>query len=158
MRYSLLYNKEYSVVDSIGALENIISEDYEKLFEFYLRYEYKLALFKKKGWEKFKPVIGFSASPYIQWNKHQPGLSNAFPTSRTTVGLFMSVIPRVEYQLNDHWYLDLNLPLSILTMNYITNRTNNPNLPIEDRTSHIIDFHNGPIAFAVRFGVGYMIK
>lgn len=157
-RFSNIYNKEYSLIDSIGAVENIFSEDHEKQFELFLRYEYKLALFKRKEWERIKPGIGFSASPYIQWNKRQPELSNEFATSRTTVGLFLSVIPRVEYKLNDRWYLDLNIPLSIVTMNYITTKTNSPNLPIDERTEHIIDFHNGPIALAIRFGVGYMIK
>lgn len=157
-RFSNIYNKKYSLIDSIGAEETILSADYEKQFELFLRYEYKLALFKKKEWEKFKAIIGFSATPYFQWIKHQPEVSNEFSRSRTTVGLFMSVIPRVEYKLNDRWYLDLNIPLSLATMNFITNRSSNPLLPIEERKVSIIDFHNGPIAFAVRFGVGYVIK
>ena len=156
-RLSNIYNKEYRLIDSLGA-EEIFSANYEKQFELFLRYEYKLALFKEKEWEKFKTVIGFSATPYFQWIKHQPEVSYEFSSSRTTVGLFLSVIPRVEYKLNDRWYLDLNIPLSLVTMNYITNKSNNPLLPVEDRKVSIIDFHNGPIAFAVRFGVGYMIK
>ena len=157
-RYSNNYNKVYSVIDSTGSTVDVFSDDYEKQFELYLRYEYKLALFKKREWEKIKPVIGFSATPFIQWSKYQPLLSNEFSTSRTTVGIFISVIPRIEYKLNDRWYLDLNIPLSVLTMNYITNKNQSPNLPIEERTEHIVDFHNGPIAVAVRFGAGFMIK
>jgi hypothetical protein len=157
-RFSNIYNKEYSTINSTGAVEDIISGDYKKQFELFLRYEYKIGLLKKKGWERFKPVIGFSATPYIKWNKNIPGLSNTFSTSRTTVGLFMSVIPRIEYKLNDKWYLDLNIPLSVLTMDFITNKADNPNLPIEERTVHTVEFYNGPIAVAVRFGVGYMIK
>ena len=156
--YSNNYNKVYSVIDSSGATVDVFSDDYEKKFELFLRYEYKLALFKKRDWEKIKPVIGFSATPYIQWNKYQPLLSNEFNTSRTTVGVFLSVIPRIEYKLNDRWYLDLNVPLSVLTMNYITNRNQSPLLPEDERKEHIVDFHNGPIAVAVRFGVGFVIK
>lgn len=85
----------------------MFSNDYEKQFELFLRYAYKLALFKKKEWEKLKPVIGFSASLYFQRNKYEPQLSNEF---------------------------------------------------LSARTNQFINFHNGPLAFAVRLGVGYRIK
>ena len=156
-RYSNKYAKEYSVIDSTGAVENTLSGSYNKQFELFLRYEYKLHLFKKKDWETIKPILGFSASPFFQWKKSEPLLSNEYTSSNTSVGLYLSIVPRVEYVINERWYLDLNIPIALVTTHYARIRHNSPNLPIDERVETIFDFYNCPVSFAIRFGIGVKI-
>ncbi len=155
--YSNKYYKKYSLVDSTGKLLNVLSGNSQKQFELYLRYEYKLGLFKNKDWKKMKLILGFSGTPFVVWNKIDPVLSTEFTQKETTVGLYLSVIPRIEYSINEKWYLDLNIPLALATTHYTTMKDENPTLPIKERTKTIIDYYNGPVSFAIRFGIGFRI-
>lgn len=156
-RFSNNYTNEYSVLDSSGAEIDEFPGNYNKDFELFLRYEYKQHLFKKKDWEKIKPILGFSATPFFQWNKSEPSRSNEFSSSNTFVGLYLSIVPRVEYVINDRWYLDLNIPIALLTTHYTRTRLDSPNLPIDERVVSTFDFYNSPVTFAIRFGVGIRI-
>lgn len=156
-RFSNNYSKEYSILDSTGAVENTLPGSYNKEFELFFRYEYKLHLFKKKDWEKIKPILGFSATPFFQWNKSEPSRSNEFSSSNTSVGLYLSIVPRVEYVINERWYLDLNIPIALVTTHYTRIRHDNPTLPIDERVVSIFEFYNGPVSFAIRFGIGIKI-
>lgn len=157
VRYSNKYAKEYSVIDSTGAIENTLSGSYNKQFELFLRYEYKLHLFKKKDWETIKPILGFSATPFFQWNKSEPLRSYEYTSSNTSVGLYLSIVPRLEYVINERWYLDLNIPIALVTTHYTRIGYNNPNLPIDERVVSIFEFYNGPVSIAIRFGIGIKI-
>lgn len=155
--YSHKFNKEYTLLDSTGALLNVISGNTQKQFELYLRYEYKLRLFKKKDWEKIKPIIGFSGTPFVIWDKIDPLLNTEFKKTKTIVGLYLSVIPRIEYSISERWYLDLNIPIAISTIHYTSIKNEDPSLSPEERTRNIIDFYNTPVSFAIRFGIGFRI-
>jgi len=155
LKYSNNFNQEYTQLDSSGAILNIFAGNTQKRFELYLRYEYKLSLFKKKDWKKIKPIIGFSGTPFLTWDKTEPILNTEFTKNRTIVGLFLSVIPRIEYSINERWYLDLNIPLAIVTTHYTSIRNNDPSL--EERSRNIFDFYNGPISYAIRLGIGFKI-
>ena len=93
LRYANNYSNEYSVIDSSGAEIDEYPGNYKKEFESYIRYEYKLHLFKKKDWETIKPILGFSATPFFQWNKSEPLLSNEYTSSNTSEGLYLSIVP-----------------------------------------------------------------
>lgn len=157
LRFSNKFNKVYTLIDSTGNVSTILSGDNNKQFELFLRYEYKLYIFKKKDWKTIKPIIGFSATPFVQWSKYDPLLSTEYSSSKTTVGLYLSVIPRIEYVLNERWYLDLNIPLSLVTSHYTRIRNDNSSLPINERAENIFDLYNTPISFAIRFGIGFKI-
>lgn len=157
LRYSNNYNKEYNDIDSTGNVVNILSGNRIKQFELFIRYEYKLYMFKNKDWKTIKPIIGFSTTPFVQWSKLAPLLSTEYSSSKTSVGLYLSVIPRIEYVINERWYLDLNLPLSLITTHYTTIRDDNPMLPQNERVESFFDLYNGPVSFAIRFGIGFII-
>jgi len=155
--YSNKLKKEYTLLDSTGVLLNVISGNVQKQFELYLRYEYKLRLFKNKDWKKLKPIIGFSGTPFVLWEKTEPLLNTEFEMSRTIVGLYLSVIPRIEYSINERWYFDLNIPVALGTYHFTSIRNEDPSLSLEDRTKDFIDFYNTPVSFAIRFGIGFRI-
>ncbi len=157
LNFSNDYNKEYNELDSTGAILNTISESKQKHFDLYLRYEYKWRLFKKKDLGKFKTILGFSGTPFVSWNKYEPMLSSENPYSTTTVGIYLSVIPRIEYSINKKLYLDLNVPISVVTANFTSTNNEDPTLPVEQRTQSTFDFYNGPLSYAIRFGVGLRI-
>lgn len=157
LKYSNNYNKEYIRFDSTGGIKTVLSGNNHKQFELYLRYEYKLNLFKSKDWEKFKPIIGLSATPFVTWNKSEPVLSTEFPISETVAGLYLSVVPRIEYFISEKWYLDFNIPVAFVTGHYKSTTSEDPSIALNERTESVIDFYNGPVSFAVRFGLGYKI-
>ncbi len=157
LRYANNYSNEYSVIDSTGAEINEYPGSYKKEFELFIRYEYKLHLFKKKDWETIIPILGFSATPFFQWNKSEPLRSYEYTSSNTSLGLYLSIIPRVEYVINERWYLDLNIPIALVTTHYTRIRHDNPTLPIDERVVSIFEFYNGPVSFAIRFGIGIKI-
>ncbi len=157
LRYTNSFNEEYSVYDSTGMVYNTISGKYEKQFELFLRYEYKVSLFKKKNWKTIRPIIGFSAMPFVSWNKTQPLLSTEFETSKTIMGIYLSVIPRIEYIISDRWYVDLNVPIAVSTSHYTIIKSEDPALDLNERVIEIMDYYNTPISFSIRLGLGFKI-
>lgn len=157
LNYKSTYNEDYFVLDSSDSHNDVLSSEYKMQFEIFLRYEYKIVLFKKKDWKKLKPIIGFSATPFYHWEKEEPMVSSGFSKSASYFGLSLSLVPRVRYNLNEKWYLDFNVPVSLFNLSYNTFKNENPAISIENRRESSIDFYNTPIGFAVRFGVGYML-
>ena len=155
--YSNKYNEKYTILDSTGAILNVMSGNTHKQFELYLRYEYRLKLFKKKDWKKTKLILGFSGTPFVVWDKTEPVLNTEFTKHKTIVGFYLSVIPRIEYSISERWYLDLNIPVAIFTSHYTSFRNEDPSLPSEERSKNIFDFYNGPISYAIRLGIGFKI-
>ena len=156
-KYLNKFNKVYTVIDSTDAVGSTLLGSYDKQFELFVRYEYRLHLLKNKNEKALKPIIGFSATPFFQWNISDPVLSNEYPSSKASIGLYLSVIPRIEYAINERWYLDLNIPLALVTTHYTRIRHDSPLLPENKRLETIVDFYNGPVSFAIRFGVGIKI-
>jgi len=157
LNYKTSYTEDYYILDSTDSHIDVFSSLYKMQFEIFLRYEYKILLFKKKDWEKLKPIIGFSATPFYHWEKEAPMVSSSFSKSASSIGLSLSLVPRVRYNLNEKWYLDFNVPVSIFTASYNTFKNNNPVISIENRKESTIDFYNTPIGLAIRFGVGLML-
>lgn len=157
LKYSNNYKEEYISLDSTGAKLTTVSGYTQKEFEFYFRYEYQLRLFKKKNWKTIKPSLGFSATPFVAWNKTEPVLSTEFASSKTIIGVYLSVIPRIEYAINEKWYLDLNFPIAIATAHFTSMKNEDPSLSSEESNINNFDFYNAPWDFAIRFGLGFRL-
>lgn len=157
LSYKNAFNKKYYVLDSTASHIAVFSGEYKQQFDIFLRYEYKIFLFKKNEWEKLKTIIGFSAMPFYHWEKEDPLLSSGFSTSSSYIGLSLALVPRIEYNINERWYFDFNVPVSILRANFMTFKNNNPAISIENRVESVINFYQTPISFAIRFGVGFRL-
>jgi len=158
LAYNNNYNKEYYIVDSTGAISQVLSASTAQAFNCFLRYEYTITLFKKQNWEKFGTAIGFSATPFFRWSKSNSSISSEFPVTKTGTGIYLSVIPRLTYSFSEKWFIDLNVPLALVTAQYNSIKTDNPVLPVNQRNTATFDFHQGPIGVAVRLGVGYRFR
>ena len=153
--YQNNYQKTYDEIDSTGNVANIVSGELIKQFQLHLRYEYVWSLFKQKDWKKLNGFLGFSASPFYKWNKQEPLTSMSYTKSEKSMGLYFSVIPRVQYNINKRLYLDLNFPIALLTAQYTTQFSDNPALAINERQQSTIDIEQLPFGFAVRIGMGF---
>jgi len=151
------YVKEYTVEDSTGEMIEVLSGAIVKQFELFLRYEYKVRLFKDKDWEKINPSIGFSATPFFKWYRNDPLVTTEFSSSNTDIGVYFSVIPGIEYCINDKWYIGLNMPLAILTACYTTITNDNPIVSVNERKQSSISYYNLPVGIAIRIGIGFRI-
>lgn len=157
LRYDNDYSEEYFYVDSTGVASPAIAGEDVRHFECYLRYEYSLGLFKRRNWEKLGLSLGFSACPFFNRNKTIPLLSSEYPITTTSTGVYLSVIPRIEYNINEKWFLDVNLPLALVTAEYMLTRIDNPAIEPNQRLNGIFDFRQGPIGVAVRLGLGFRL-
>jgi len=126
-------------------------------FHVFLRYEYKVSLFKKKRFENFDASLAFSASPFYIWNEYEPYSSTEFAYSNSTVGVLLSLIPRFEYHFNDKWYLDLNFPIRAANFDLTSTNIDDPTLPVLDRKSRDFDYFDGPFGYSARLGIGMRI-
>lgn len=144
----------YDVLDSTGQTVNIVSGETVSRFHIQLRYEYTIGLFKKKNWKKLNSAIGFSAAPFYKWEKYSYSVSMPFPVSKSAFGIYLAVIPRIQYNLTEKWYLDLNVPITLVTMQFNNEKNEDPSIPVEQRTNSTIGFYNTPFGYAVRLGLG----
>ena len=157
LNYTNNYIKEYTQLDSTGAIMHVISGHTKKEFDFHFRYEYQLRLFKKKDWKRINLSIGFSATPFVEWNKTEPTLSTEFVSSKTIIGVYLSVIPRIEYTINEKWYLDLNIPIAVANAYYTSIKDEDPSIPSEESNVNSFNFYNAPRDLTIRFGLGFRL-
>ncbi len=148
-----LKGKVNNISDSTLVSQSKFSEN---LFDLQLRYEYKFLILKNKEIRKLMPFIGVSVSPFITQYKINPLISSSFPKQGTTLGVYISTIPRLEYNINEKVYLDFNVPLSFVSYTYSINREGNPVVPIEERKKMTSNFETA-LKFSVRLGIGVKI-
>ncbi len=129
----------------------------EAKFNLAVRYEYILALNIFDNESKFQASVGFSGSPSLAFLTLNPKQTDQFPVSQTAIGLRLAVAPRINYSLNEKWFLDLNVPVIVGDISTRIDKNENPGLPLENRKSTTHDFSNFPPLFQVRLGVGLRI-
>jgi|GEM_PF-5110609 len=149
-----------SRVDSLVILENPDLQTFtmkgDQVYTIHLafRYEYMINLRKSDEEAALKPYIGFSAQPYFRYLGFRSYVSSVFPYSYIDVGAVMSIIPRVTYDVNERWFLDLNLPLAVYRINWLQDSFEEPSIPVEDRVQSSFNTESFPNLFQVRFGAG----
>lgn len=155
------YHKNYQKIDDLivdTEQEFILGPDSKiKEFELFFRFEYKIKLFKKKDLGKFSPSLGFSIMPFITNYKSEPTQSSIFPHSKFRAGAKFSIIPGLEYKINENWYLDLNIPLDAGSIFYQSNKNGDPSLNINEQANDYFVLSLTPFNYALRFGIGLRI-
>jgi hypothetical protein len=147
-------------VDSLVVIEDpafrsfTIEGDQTFTFHMAFRYEYLVNLRKSKPEAALKPYIGFSAQPYFRYFSHRSTITTEFPYSFLDVGAVVSVIPRVTYDLNERWFLDLNIPIAAYRMQWTRDEFTDPTIPVGERITNELSTESFPSIFQVRFGAG----
>jgi hypothetical protein len=121
-----------------------------------LRYEYIFSLNKKEN-VKLMPAIGLGINPFFYQMNTQARISNVFPTNNVIVGTRIFLIPRLVYNLNKRFYLDVNTPINVSELNYQFQKVDNPSYNINERTSFTGNYYSFPAYFSGRIGLGFRI-
>jgi hypothetical protein len=143
-------------VDSVSQ-EVILGGARQKQFLLALRYEYDQYLKPNDPEAKCRPYIGLSANPYFSYTSYSPSIPLQFFSSETAMGIAISLVPRIEYQLKERWCLDLNFPIHLAELSNTRERINNPRVPEIDRVNSRIDFDAFDNMLWMRFGIGFKI-
>lgn len=118
-----------------------------------LRYEYIINFFKNKN-SRWMPSLGIAVSPYFSYSRYTPFRSSQFAVRGFQMGLTSFLIPRINYQINNRFFADLNFPIAITDMYVTTDRINDPNLPSEAQRRTVRDGALFPQPFYMRIGLG----
>ena len=121
------------------------------------RYEYDIMFFKKKEEAKLRPYLGFGVNPYFSNSKYRPIVSNLFPINQNNFGVTLSIIPRLNYNLNEKWFVDFNIPINLADINWTFDKVDNPTLTEQQRTTTTIEYSTFPSKFLFRLGLGLRI-
>lgn len=143
--------------DSAGTIGNANFSAAENSLHLGLRYEYAIRLNLGSESSKLSAYLGFAGSPYFKSVNIKPEVSESFSESQSQLGLVLSLVPHITYSLSPKWYLDLNLPLSVVDVAYINFKTNDPVYQLEQREVSTSELSTFPSDFLVRFGIGFKI-
>lgn len=142
--------------DNLGHTQTISGQKTTNIL-IALRYEYNFMFFKKKEEAKLRTYLGLAINPYFENSNTLPFLSNYFPTSETSLGTMLSIIPRINYNLGEKWFIDFNIPINISNIDITSTNKDNPAFLANQRTETSIDLTILPNTFLIRFGIGVKI-
>jgi hypothetical protein len=101
--------------------------------------------------------LGFGINPSFSNSITNPIIATSYPTSQNAVAASASIIPRLNYNINEHWFLDLNIPINVTELAVTSHKTLNPLIRDEDQRTTNINYDIFPSKFLVRFGIGVKI-
>ena len=122
-----------------------------------VRYTYAFLIGNPEDASRLKFYLGAAAGPYFERQNLQPLTSDIFPASSTTGGVKISAIPALRYSFADHWFLNVDVPLTLADFQMSATQSNNPAIPVSDRKTTTSDFDLFPFQALLRFGVGLRV-
>ncbi|MBT6235578.1 MAG: hypothetical protein HOI49_05770 [Bacteroidetes bacterium] len=149
-------NDEVSTVEtSNGSLP--VAGAVTNTMDFGLRYEFigNLPVLKKEN--NFSLRIGGAVSPRVSVVAVNPVISNSFPTRESVYATTIALVPRVAYNLNDQWFLDLNTVVNVVDFTSVVSRIENLALGVSDRVTKERQVSLFPKMWELRFGIGFKI-
>ncbi|MCB0733179.1 MAG: hypothetical protein H6608_05045 [Flavobacteriales bacterium] len=120
------------------------------------RYEYMQELHKTDENRKTKIYLGGSAQPFFYRNVVRPLNSQSFPTTDISAGIKLALIPRVTQNLTDKLFLDVNIPIQMVTTDVTHNRVENPSFTASQQSISTINFMMD-MKYMLRAGIGYRL-
>jgi hypothetical protein len=119
-----------------------------------LGYTYNLDLLKGKPDARLRPVIGFSAGPYFSRSSMKPFVSLSYPVNETRVGITLGIIPGIQYNIYNNWYLEFNVPVSVVDLGIHFENVENPVLADEQHKNSTFEIQEFPAQVHLRLGAG----
>jgi hypothetical protein len=121
-----------------------------------LRFEWNFPFFHEEN-DRFQSFFGISTDPSLFYQKINTVFTSFFPSRTFELSNTITIIPRVTYALSNRFFLDINAPISFITLDANYKVHKNPNLPSFARET--VNF-SAPLPtnfWAIRFGIGYKI-
>ena len=150
--FSLLQTNESERIDTVTG--TTLSKTLRSDISF--RYEWTFSA-RRSANEKWLLAATLGAQPYFWSQEESYALTNVFPSTQIRVGTRINLGARLNYAINDHLYLDINLPVPVFDVHNTSFKQENPDLPEEQRSTSTFELDMFPSYLAFRFGVGYRI-
>ena len=74
-------------------------------------------------------LLSAGINPYYVQLEYEPTISNAYYQQRKFYGFALNATPRLNFKLNQHFRIDLNVPIRIFNFQRTYYRQDNPILP-----------------------------
>jgi hypothetical protein len=107
---------------------------------------------KRKQW-KLKPSLGCGVMPYFNMAKATPYTSVNVPFTDMHYGVKAYVAPRINYNVSNRFFIDLNIPLVFADMGVQHQKAFNPGL-LKEISYNVGNFDAFSESPSVRLGVG----
>ena len=144
-------------LDTLSSYLPLLSDTRVDNVHIAIRYSYSFLINLGTPESKFKVHLGVGASPYFQREWLTPQTSDIFPLKSHSVGVRISAAPTLTYGITDHWFLNLNIPFTIGNAFARRSKTENPALPLSNRTIKRSDIKLFPDEYLIRLGLGLRI-
>jgi len=112
-----------------------------------------LPLFTSKK-NKLHFAVGLGGSPFFIRDYKSSMTRNSLPILVMEAGIVFYVIPRINYHINEKFFLDLNIPINLAQTAFQKVRVENPSMPIAEQTNNRFNFNLFSNVLAARIGVG----
>ena len=144
-----------SIID-INGNSQLISGEIVKRFNFGAKYEFSYKIFKQSN-SRLSYYIGSSYSLGYSWNSRTPKLSSQYKTSSIQVSNIISLVPRLNFNLSDKWFIDFNIPINLIDFLIVRSKYMDPVLPINQQTGSYSDVNFLPNTINFKLGIGFKL-
>jgi hypothetical protein len=157
-------NKNFSELQFHGLMfRNNENSDFSRP-EFHLstefsvsaRYSYNIRLFKSRDWSVI-PFLGLSASPFYRSESGSDFPGTFYFRTVREGGFDFEIIPRININITESVFLDINIPLRICQMSYRYLKIDNPAIPENQRVNRGTQFNvfsTAPELYQLQVGLG----
>jgi outer membrane protein W len=156
-RFKINNKYDETTLYEVNGATTTISGQYITNILIALRYEYDIMFLKKKETLKLRPYLGFGVNPYFLNSIINPIVATNYPTRQNDFGASISIIPRLNYNITERWFLDLNIPINVTELAVSSQKTYNPLIREEDQRTTNINYEILPSNFLIRIGIGIKI-
>ena len=147
--YEIDKNQAILIDNSIRAVEKIST------FGIGFRYDYNFAL--SNNTKAIKPYLGVSTSLGYINEINEPKITSTFKSNENKLISNIGIVPRLIWSLSPIVFLDLNIPINVLQVEYSHYRIHNPSLPLEQQKNSNTEATFFPINYEVRLGLGVFL-
>lgn len=103
------------------------------------------------------PFVAIYTEPYYQYQSIDPYSSNYFPTTFFTAGNRFGAMPGIRFHLRNNFFLDLEALVQLFDISFAQNQTDNPALPVRQRSTNTMGWELFPGELQFRFGLGMQL-
>lgn len=103
----------------------------------------------------FKFLLGVGIQLYYQQDHFDPKLEWAYERRYQNIGTTLLLIPRLQYVINEHFSIDLNIKFGMLTAREDLKRIKSPAIPLSQQRTDNFETEFIPKEYNARLGIGY---
>lgn len=151
-------SEAYNLYENPNSINHTSRNILSRTTNISFRYEFAYRVHIGDEGSKLNLYIGMSGIPYFLREKFASTIStDVFPKSQSQIGVAIGAVPRITYNLTSNWFLDLNIPISVVDFAFIRSVTMNPTVSMENRELNTTELVLFPSNLLLRFGVGLKI-